>query len=140
MADDFERREVTLQTADGTTVQRTEQGTVDSASDASLTFSLASGESVTVTIDDDTDAVAFSEQEVTSRRGLSRTRLAPAEVEIGDIEAGAEIVVWSDSEDGAEFVAQRIVIQPEPAADDVEDMDAEEATSDESAAAPVVDA
>lgn len=136
--DDFERRETTIQTADGTTVHRVEQGTVDSASDAGLTFSLASGESVTVAIDDDTQSIAFSEQEVTSRRGLNRSRMAPTEIEINGIEAGSEVVVWSDAEDGTGFVAQRVVVQPD-AADAGADVDATEAVED-AAAAPVTDA
>ena len=116
--EDFERREVTLQTADGVTTNRVEQGTVDSVADDALTFSLASGEAVTVVIDEDTEAVAFEEQEVTTRRGWSRTRLAPSEIETADIEAGVEIVVWSAAADGADFVAPRIAIQPvEEAAD-----------------------
>ena len=118
---DFERRETTLQTADGVTIRRVEQGTADSASDTSLSFSLGSGEAVTVVIDEDTQIVAFEEQEVTDRRGWSRMRMAPTELEAADIEAGADIVVWSDAEDEADFVAARIVIQP---ADDAADADA----------------
>jgi hypothetical protein len=123
--EDFERREVTLQTADGVTIRRVEQGTVDSVAADSLTFSLASGEAVTVVVDDDTQAVAFEEQEVTTRRGWSRTRMAPTEVETADIEAGAEIVVWSDAEDGADFVASRIAIQPVEAEAEAEEAEAE---------------
>ncbi len=85
---DVERTERTVQTADGITTMRVEQGVVDSAAAESLSFSLASGETVTVVIDDDTEAVAFEEQEITSRRGLSRTRLAPTEIETTEIEAG----------------------------------------------------
>jgi hypothetical protein len=94
----------------------------DGADEASLDFSLASGEAVTVVIDEDTQIVAFEEQEVT-RRGWSRTRLAPTEVETMDIEPGSEIVVWSDSEDEADFVASRVVIHP---ADEDEATDAAE--------------
>ena len=131
--EDFERREVTLQTADGVSANRIEQGTVDSVADDALTFSLASGEVVTVAIDDDTEAVAFEEQEVTTRRGWSRTRLAPSEIEAADIEAGVEIVVWSGSEDGADFVASRIAIQPaEEATDDAEAEAETEAAAEES--------
>ncbi len=54
-----ERRETTVQTADGTTSHRVEQGLVESASDASLTFTLGSGEVVTVAIDEDTEMVAL---------------------------------------------------------------------------------
>ena len=140
--DDFERREVTLQTADGISSRRVEQGIVDAATDGSLTFTLGSGEAVSVTLGDDTQVVAFSEQTV-ERRGWTRQRMVPAEVTPADIEMGAHIMVWSESEDGADFVAQRIVIQP--AADETTSDAAEtpaeepagdaEATEDTSAAA-----
>lgn len=123
--DDYERREVTLQTADGTTTQRVEQGTVDSAAADALTFSLASGEVVTVVIDDDTQAYALEEQEVATRRGWTRTQLVPSEVETADIAAGSEVAVWSASEDGADFVASRIVIQPAEDADTEAEAEAE---------------
>ncbi len=120
---DFERRETSLQTADGISVKRVEQGAVDSATADALTFSLGSGETVTVVIDDDTQVVGFEETEQTVR-GWSRTRLAPTEIEAAEIEAGAEIVVWSDSEDGADFVASRVVVVPadeaEAAADETD--------------------
>lgn len=109
--DDFERREVTLQTADGISVSRVENGVAVAAVDTGLDFSLASGESVTVTIDEDTEIVAFSEETV-ERRGRSRQRMVPTEVALADIEAGAQVTVWSNSEDGSDFVASRIVLQP----------------------------
>ena len=137
--EDFERRETTIQTADGVTTNRVEQGALESAADDALTFSLASGETVTVVLDEDTQAVAFEEQEMTNRRGWTRTRMAPSEIEVADIEAGAEIVVWSDSEDGADFVASRVVVQPvdevEAEADDTE----AEAEADEAAAETVAE-
>jgi hypothetical protein len=111
MDEDFERREVTLQTVDGTTSSRVEQGTLDSADEASVSFLLASGEAVTVTLDDDTQVVGFQEQEVT-RGGWSRTRLAPTAIAAADIEAGSQVIVWSDAEDGADFVASRVVVTP----------------------------
>ena len=124
---DFERVETTIQTADELTTRRIEQGVADAADAASLSFSLADGETVTVAIDEDTNIVAFEEQEFT-RRGWSRTRMAPTEVEAADIEVGAEIVVWSDADDDADFVASRIVIQP------VEEAEAVEADADEAVA------
>jgi len=134
--EDFERRETIIQTADGVTTKRVEQGAVDSAAADALTFSLGSGESVTVVIDDDTRVVALEEQEVTSRRGQSRTRMAPTELEADAIEAGSEIVVWSDSEDGADFVASRVMVQP---ADDAEEAEVEEAEADEAEADEAVE-
>jgi len=116
---DFERTERTVQTADGMTSVRVEQGIADSASDSSLSFSLGSGETVSVVIDEDTEVYALEEQEVTSNRGWSRTRMVPTQVDAAAIEAGSEVVVWSDSEDGADFVASRVLIQPAAADDTV---------------------
>ncbi len=110
-ASDFERREVTLQTADSVTVDRVENGVVDSVTDTSLDFSLGSGEAVSVTVDDTTQVVAFDETTV-QRGGWSRQRLVPTEIALADIAAGAAVTVWSESQDGGAFVAQRIVVQP----------------------------
>jgi hypothetical protein len=138
--DDFERRETTIQTADGTTSHRVEQGTLDGASDTGLEFTLTSGETVTVTIDADTQAVAFSEESVENRRGFSHDRMVPTEVEVGDIPAGSEIVVWSGSEDGGDFVADRVVVQPDvEEATDVE-AEAEAVDADAATVAPATDA
>lgn len=140
--DDFERRETTLQTADGTTVMRVEHGVLDSASDSAVTFTVGD-EIVTVTIDDDTTAVAFSEQEVETRRGLSRTRVVPAEVAVADLEVGTDVVIWSDAEDGGDFVASRIVVHPamdEATEDATEEAADVETATDESAALPLLDA
>jgi hypothetical protein len=109
--EDVERQETTIQTADGVTSYRVERGMAGVVSDAAIDFTLASGEAVSVGIDDDTAVIAFEEQTVT-RRGWSRAHLAPTAVEPGDIGAGSEIIVWSSSEDGADFVASRVVIQP----------------------------
>ena len=123
---DIERAERTVQTADGITTVRTEQGVVDSAAADSLSFSLASGEAVTVVIDEDTSVVTFEELEVTNRRGMTRMRMAPTEVEAAEIEAGAEVIVTSGSEDDSDFVAARIVIKPAEA-EGVDEADADEA-------------
>jgi hypothetical protein len=135
--DDFERRETIIQTADGTTARRTEQGVLESATDASLSFTLGSGEAVTVILDEDTQLVAFEEQTV-ERRGWSRERMVPTEIEAADLEAGAMIVVWSGSEDGGDFVAQRVVV--EPAVDETADEATDEAAEAEAEAAAVTDA
>ncbi len=86
---DVERTERTVQTADGMTSVRVEQGIADSASDSSLSFSLGSGEAVSVVIDEDTEVYALEEQEVTSNRGWSRTRMVPTQVDAATIEAGS---------------------------------------------------
>lgn len=124
--EDFERQETTIQTADGSTTYRVERGVADVVSDAGLDFTLASGEAVSVGIDDETAVIAFEEQTVTMR-GWSRERMAPDLVEPGDIEAGSEIMVWSSSEDGGAFLASRVVIQPMvDATEDAEEGDAED--------------
>lgn len=149
-SEDFERREVTLQTADGTTSSRVEQGTVDSSAADALTFSLGSGESVTVAIDEDTDFIGYEEQEMT-RRGWSRTVMAATEIGADEVQAGAEVLVWSESEDGADFVASRVVVEPpvdEADASDtsdagmVDESAADASTAEEAAAteAPAADA
>lgn len=119
MPDDFERRELTIQTADGVTSSRVEQGAVESTAEDALTFSLGSGETVTVVIDDDTQVIGYEEQERVVR-GWSRTFMTPTDIESADIVAGAEVMVWSGSEDGADFVASRIVVQPAAETEDAE--------------------
>jgi hypothetical protein len=126
--EDFERTERTVQTADGTTSVRVEQGVVDSASETGLSFTLGSGEAVSVVIDEDTQVAGYEEEEVTVR-GWSRTRLSATEIDPAEIAAGAEVVVWSDSEDGADFIASRVVVKPTAiedagAAEDTETTDA----------------
>lgn len=143
---DFERRETTVQTTAGTSSNRVEQGTATSVSDTALEFTLGSGEAVSVVINEDTQAIEFSEETVEGRRGFARERMVPSEIEVGGIEAGVEVVVWSDSEDGADFVASRVVVQPAASADETPDAsetaDDAEATdaTDDAAVAPVIDA
>lgn len=120
MLDDVERQELTLQTADGTSTYRMEQGVVESAAADSLTFTLGSGESVTVALDEETGVIGFEEQELTMR-GWSRTRQVPTEIDAAAIEAGAEVVVWSDAMDGASFVASRVIVEPTDQTADVDD-------------------
>jgi hypothetical protein len=129
---DVERTEHTVQTIDGTTTVRVEQGTLESAADTSLSFSLAGGEGVTVVVDEDTDVVAFEEQEVMGNRGWARTRLVPSEVEVDELEAGAEIIVWSSAEDEADFVASRVVVKPAEAVEvESEDLETEDVGTEE---------
>jgi hypothetical protein len=136
---DFERTERTVQTADRTTTVRMEQGVVDSVAADSLSFSLGSGEAVTVVVDEETLVVGFDEQEQTIR-GWSRNVVVPAEIEVEEIEAGAEIVVTSDSEDDGVFVASRIVVKPAEA-EEADDAEAEaEETVEETEDATATDA
>jgi hypothetical protein len=137
MVDDFVRTETTLQTDDGLITKRVDNGTVSSAADAGLEYTLSTGDSATVTTDEDTKVVAFSEQTVeVGRRGLSRERMVPEEVAIGDIEAGSEVIVWAESADDGTFIAQRIVVQPD--LDEATDTEADAADTDAAAAEEAV--
>ena len=128
--DTFERQEVTLQTTDGTTTNRVEQGAVESISDSALTFSFTDGQSVTVAIDDSTNLVGFQEAQETVR-GWSRTRMVATDIAATDVAAGDQVVVWSSSEDGTDFTASQVVVQ----APDTTVTSEESATSDASATA-----
>jgi hypothetical protein len=117
---------------------------VSSVADASLDYALASGETATVATDEDTAVYALAEQTVEwGRRGLSMERLVPTQIELADIEAGASVLVWSGSEDGGEFVAERILVQPAADAEDATEEAGTEgdapATEEEAAASPVAD-
>jgi hypothetical protein len=120
--DDFVRRETTLTTEDGTSTHRVENGTLDAATETSLDYTLSTGETVSVTIGEDTNAIAFAVPEETAqregRRWFGGPRLRPSEVAVSDIEAGSPIVVWSQSQDDGSFLAQRVVVQPDIQAED----------------------
>jgi len=145
--DSFIRTETTFEDDDGLVTKRVDNGTVSGASDAALEYTLATGETASVSTDDDTQVVAFSEQTVeVGRRGISRERMVPEQVALADIEAGSEVVVWSESQDDGSFLAGRIVVQPVLDEDSDEMTDAattdetEDAAVDDSAAAPATDA
>jgi hypothetical protein len=132
---DVVRRDVTVETVDGISTQRLEGGTVTGATDTSLDYTLSNGEAASVTTDEDTKIVAFTEQTVEfGRRGISRQRLVPEEVTLADIAADSEVIVWSLSEDGETFVAQRIVVQPADEADEAEEVDEVETETEVEAA------
>jgi hypothetical protein len=111
LSSDVERREVTVTATDGsTTSDRIEQGTATTASDTSLSFTLADGQSVTVAIDSNTSIIGLQQQTVT--RGMwHRDVMAPTQIMAADIVAGDEVVVQSTSSDGADYVAERIYVQ-----------------------------
>jgi hypothetical protein len=130
--DGFVRQETTLETDDGFVTRRVDNGTLVSASDTSVEYSLADGQSATASIDEDTEVVAFEEEIVeVGRRGLMRRHLSATSIEPTDLTAGAEVLVWAESEADGTYVAQRIVVQPEATAD--EDAAASEPDSDSSA-------
>lgn len=137
--DSFVRRETTVETEDGIVTKRVDHGTATSTSDTTIEYTLATGETVTVSVDDDTQVIGFGEQ--TIERGLrSRTRMLPAEITLSDVAAGSQIGVWADSQDDGSFLAERIVVRPDPAAQDEADA-ADDATAlEDSASVPVTDA
>jgi hypothetical protein len=117
--DGFVRQETTLETDDGILTRRIDNGTLVSASETSVDYSLADGQSASATIDEDTEVVAFEEDLVEiGRRGLMRRQLSATSVEPTDLTAGAEVLVWAESQADGTFVAQRIVVQPEPTTDE----------------------
>jgi hypothetical protein len=117
--DGFVRQETTLETDDGIVTRRVDNGTLVSASESSVDYSLADGQSASATIDEDTEVVAFEEDIVeVGRRGLMRRHLSATSVEPTDLTAGAEVLVWAESQADGTFVAQRIVVQPEATPDE----------------------
>jgi hypothetical protein len=124
------RRETILQTDAGVITERIDNGTATSATDTTIEYTLATGETVSATVDADTQVIAFSED--TMQRGLrSRTRMLPAEIAITDVTAGAQIAVWAESQDDGSFLAQRIVVQPDVAQTGAADVAADGAAADD---------
>lgn len=139
VADSFVRHETTWQTDDGLVTQRTDNGTVASVATATLEYTLATGETASVSTDDDTEVIAFGEETVEfGRRGFSRQRLMPESIELADISAGSEVVVWAASQADGTFLAQRIVIQP--LADEADEANAEAETEVEASEDAAVEA
>jgi hypothetical protein len=135
--DGFVRQETTIETDDGILTRRVDNGTLASASAGSVEYSLADGQSASATIDEDTEIVAFDEEVVDlGRGGLMRRQLSATSVEPTDLTAGADVIVWAESEADGTYVAQRIVVQPEATADE----DASTSESDADAADPAAEA
>ncbi len=111
--DGFVRHETIYQTEDGTVTSRTDMGTVASTGETSLEYTLATGETVSVTTDDATDIIAVSTETIESgRRGLMRERLVPETVALADLAADTDVVVWAQSQADGSFLAQRILVRP----------------------------
>jgi hypothetical protein len=108
---DLVRQETVYQTAEGTVTQRVDLGTVTTTGEASLDYSLATGEAASVTTDDATQVISFSTESVDLGR-FERQRMAAEEVALADIPAGAEVVVWAGSQADGTYLAQRIVVRP----------------------------
>lgn len=118
---DVVRHETVIQTEEGTVTQRTDLGTVAMAGEASLDYALATGETATVLTDEDTEVISVALQTLElGNSGRTRDRLVPETVALADIPAGAEVVVWAESQADGSFLAQRILLRPavDEAADD----------------------
>ena len=122
--DGLVRSETTVDLGEaGFLTRRIDDGTVTSASDTELTYTLATGESTTVTTDEDTEVLAVTEDAESDTGTLRRREMSLDEIALADIPADADVIVWSEAgEDGA-FVAQRVIVRPTedattPATDD----------------------
>ena len=95
--------------ADGNVLtDKVEHGTVSAVADGSITIALATGESVTIATDANTAAFSWD----TSGRPLR------SEIAVADVAVGADVMVWSESQDDGSFLAQRVAVLPEAAATD----------------------
>lgn len=111
--DGFVRHETIYQTEDGTVTARTDMGAVASTGETSLEYTLATGETASVTTDDATEIITLSTETIElGRRGLMRERLLPETVALADLAAGTEVVVWAESQADGTFLAQRIMVRP----------------------------
>lgn len=98
--------------ADGNVLtEKVEHGTVSAVADGSITIALATGESVTIATDANTTAFGWD----------ATTRPARTEVAVKDIAAGADVLVWSQSQSDGSFLAQRITVLPDAAAATTDD-------------------
>ncbi|MFV2063442.1 MAG: hypothetical protein ACC726_08000 [Chloroflexota bacterium] len=141
--DSFVRRETILATDAGFVTRRIDNGTTTSSTDSSLGYTLANGDSASVTTDEETHVMAINAQaDEIVRRGHVRTRSVPAEIALADIEDGSEVVVWAVSQEDGSFLAQRIVVRPERPAtgEDAAGEDAATEPANDSASAPAAQA
>lgn len=98
--------------ADGNVLtDKVEHGTVSAVADGSITIDLATGESVTIATDANTSAHSWD----------TTGRPARTEIALADIAVGADVMVWSESQDDGSFLAQRVAVLPEAAATDSTD-------------------
>lgn len=98
----FVRTESLFLAEDGTlTIARQERGTVTAVADGTLTYTLASGESVTVTTDAATETIAFSAERP------YRDPVETAVVAVGDV-----VLVGSTSTADGSFLAHHVRILP----------------------------
>lgn len=96
-------QEVVRLDADGNVLtSRLQHGTVTANADGSLTITLATGEAATVTTDATTQAFDWS----------TTTRPMRSEIAVSAVAAGADVIVWSQSQADGSFLAQRIAVLP----------------------------
>jgi hypothetical protein len=127
-ADGVVRSETTVDLGEaGFLTRRVDDGTVTSASDTELTYTLATGETATVSADEDTEVLAVSEVAEDDAPGMLRRAMTLDEIALADIPADADVIVWSEAGESGEFVAQRVIVQP---AEDASAAAAEDAASD----------
>lgn len=92
---------------DGIVVHRTERGVVTEVGDASLTYTLATGETGTVATDDSTVVLALNDSTAFRMRGRFD------QVELADISVGTTVMVRSQGQADGTFRAGHVVVLPE---------------------------
>jgi len=93
---------VTLDADGNTLIAVVQHGTVSAVADGSISIDLATGESVSIATDANTSAYSWS---TTDRPARTETALA-------DIAVGADVMVWSQSQDDDSFLAERVAVLP----------------------------
>lgn len=88
---------------DGFRVERMEHGTVTSATETALVFTLATGEEVTVSVDADTDVFDLDMAD----------RPIRDEIAVTEIVAGADVLVASEQQADGSFLAKNVRVLPE---------------------------
>jgi hypothetical protein len=98
--------------ADGNVLtDKVEHGTVAAVADGSITIGLATGESVTIATDANTSAYSWD----------TTGRPSRAEIAVADVAVGADVMVWSESQDDGSFLAQRVAVLPAASTTDTTD-------------------
>jgi hypothetical protein len=127
--DGLVRSETTVDLGEaGFLTRRIDDGTVTSASDAELTYTLATGESATVSADEDTEVLAVSEASEDDSGMFRRRMVSLDEIALADIPADSDVIVWSEAGEGGAFVAQRVIVRQ---AEDATTEDASTEAADE---------
>lgn len=93
---------VTLDADGNTLISLLQHGTVAAVADGSISVDLATGESVTIATDANTVAHSWS----------TTDRPARTEIAVASVAVGADVVVWSQSQDDGSFLAERIAVVP----------------------------